>query len=134
MPKNSLLSETSIIVALVTNRGQAHPFDRSHRCPGQKRERQQNSREESCQPTFINHNGCKCICSLNIQLIFLFSPPSPPPSPFAKRCNVRTLFMKDRNSKKIQMKKGKKQETEARRKRREDKDNVYYMLQEGLLL
>lgn len=43
---------------------------------------------------------------------------SPPTSLFAKGCNVRTLFMKDRNGKKIQIKKGeKKQEVKAKRER-----------------
>lgn len=130
MPKNFLLSETSIIVVLVTNRGRARPFDHSHRCSRQKRERW-NSREESCQPTFINHNGRRCICPLNIQLIFTFSFLCPPIS-FQKDATLGHYLWRDR--KEIQIKKKKKQEIKAKRKRRQDKDNVYYMLQEGLLL
>lgn len=129
MRKNSFFSKTSIIVVLVTNR--ERPFDYFHRRVFGIKKKKENSREESFQSIHKPHNlriiTFEYICSLNIQLIFIFYYPF-----FSGENAAWKHYLKEQSRKDIQMRQKNKGKTKKERKK--DKRNVYYMLQGGLLL
>lgn len=100
-------------------------------CLWDRKNRQENSGEESFQSIYKPHNLCiitlGCICSLNIQLIFTFYYPF-----FRERWNIKTFERAEQKG--DTNKRGKKNKAKTKKERKKDKRNVYYMFQGGLLL